>query len=508
MRELLDGLNRSQRGAVTHPGGPLLVIAGAGTGKTRTVTSRFAWLVEQGAAPDEVLALTFSSSATAEMRERLEGLIESPYEDLHVSPFHAFCSRLLADEALEVGIDPFFSPVTPADRLALLLERLEELTIRHHEIRGNPAPLLASFVSRIDRLKDEMVSCSDYRAYAERLIDEAGEADAAARATAAREFEFARLYADHDRLLAERGALDFGDLIVRAFRMLHEKPHVRERLARRFRHVLVDEYQDTNFAQGMLLRLLVEEHGTVTVVGDDDQAIYRFRGASQKNLVEFERELPDVSTIKLERNFRSGRRILDAATAVVAPIDARMKKKLTGASGGRVRFWGCSSERAQAQAVAAETERLIAGGVPPEEIAVLARSVKSEGAVVAAALEERAIPFRTLGSAAYFQRAEVRDVLAWLRALADPGDSGAVVRALSRPPIELRSVDVARLTQLARRRKLDMPSAVAAALEGPQLSEEGRDRARAFLRLYRSASTAFEDRRPDAFVMRLIERIG
>jgi DNA helicase-2/ATP-dependent DNA helicase PcrA len=158
--------------------------------------------------------------------------------------------------------------------------------------------------------------------------------------------------------------------------------------------------------------------------------------------------------------------------------------------------------------VAAEAEQLIAGGVAPERIAVLVRSVKTEGAVIASALEERAVPARTCGAAAYFQRAEVRDVLAWLRALADPNDSGAVVRALSRPPVELRSVDVARLTQLARRRKLDMPSAVAAALEGPQLSEEGRDRARAFLRLYRSAANAFEDRRPDAFVLRLIERIG
>jgi DNA helicase II / ATP-dependent DNA helicase PcrA len=173
-----------------------------------------------------------------------------------------------------------------------------------------------------------------------------------------------------------------------------------------------------------------------------------------------------------------------------------------------VRFWRARSERAQAQAVAAEAERLIAGGVAPERIAVLVKSVKSEGAVIASALEERAVPARTCGAAAYFQRAEVRDVLAWLRALADPNDSGAVVRALSRPPVELRSVDVARLTQLARRRKLDMPSAVAAALEGPQLSEEGRDRARSFLRLYRSASNAFEDRRPDAFVLRLIERIG
>src|SRR3954462_7852814 len=396
-----DGLNRSQLAAVTHPGGPLLVIAGAGTGKTRTLTERFAWLVDQGAAPDEVLALTFSSPAAAEMRERLEALIDSPYEDLHVSTFHSFCSHLLTEEALEVGLDPFFSPVTPADRLALLLERIEELTIRHHEIRGNPAPLLASFASRIARLKDEMVSCADYRAYAERLIDECGAADDAARAHAARELEFARVYADHDRLLGDQDALDFGDLIVRAFKMLHEKPHVRERVSRRFRHVLVDEYQDTNFAQGMLLRLLVEEHENVTVVGDDDQAIYRFRGASQKNLRDFEREFPKATAVRLERNYRSGRRILDAAHAVVEPAPDRIEKRLTGAKGGSVRFWRCHSDRAQAQAVAAEAERLVVKeGVSPHELCVLVRSVKNQGQVIASALEERAVPFRLVGSAA------------------------------------------------------------------------------------------------------------
>jgi DNA helicase II / ATP-dependent DNA helicase PcrA len=484
MPDLLDGLNANQRAVVTHPGGPLLVVAGPGTGKTRTLTQRFAWLVEQGIPADCVLALTFSSAAAAAMSERLEVLLEAPYEDLNILTFHTFCIKLLQDEALEAGVDPFFSPVTPADRLALLLDRIDELSLRHHEIRGNPAPLLASFVSRIDRLKDEMVSAEDVVGWAERLPEDSD----AARARACREREFGRLYRDHDRLLDERGALDLGDLIVRSFRLLHECPHVRERTARRFRHVLVDEYQETNFAERMLLHLLVDEHEGVTVVADDER---------------FADDLPGAATIRLERNVRSGRRILDAAGAVKPP-----RRKLTGASGGRVRFWRCRSERAQAQAVAAEADRLVADGVPPEEICVLVRSVKAEGPVVAAALEERAVPFRTCGAAAYFQRAEVRDVLAWLRALADPHDSGAVVRALGRPPIELRSVDVARLTQLARRRKLDMPSAVAAALEGPQLSEEGRDRARAFLRLYRSAATAFEDRRPDAFVMRLIERIG
>src|SRR5215213_9465620 len=484
MPVVLDGLNRAQEAAVTHSDGPLVVVAGAGTGKTHTVVHRFAWLVDEGVPAEQILALTFSAPAAADLRERLEALLESPYEELHVETFRSFCLRLLQDEALEAGVDPFLSPVTPADRLALLLERIDDLSLRAHEIRGNPAPLLASFVSRIDRLKHEMVSAQEYRAYAKRLTSEA--AGDAARAHAARELEFARMYADHDRLLAERGALDYGDLVLRAFQLLHERPHVLERVARRFRHVLVDEYQETDFAEGMLLRLLIEEHQQVTVVGSDAR---------------FLEELPEARVVKLERNCRSGRRILDAAAAV-------RPGRLTGASGGRVRFWRARSERAQAQAVAGEAEQLIAGGVPPERIAVLVRSVKSEGAVIASALEERAVPARTCGAAAYFQRAEVRDVLAWLRALADPNDSGAVVRALSRPPVELRSVDVARLTQLARRRKLDMPAAVAAALEGPQLSEEGRDRARAFLRLYRSASNAFEDRRPDAFVLRLIERIG
>src|SRR5215212_8605273 len=172
MPDLLDGLNANQRAVVTHPGGPLLVVAGAGTGKTRTLTRRFAWLVEQGTPTDCILALTFSSPAAAEMREHLETLLDAPYEELNVSTFHSFCLKLLRDEALEACVDPFLTPVTPADRLALLLERIDDLTLRHHEIRGNPAPLLASFVARIDRLKSQAVSAEEYGRYAERLAIE------------------------------------------------------------------------------------------------------------------------------------------------------------------------------------------------------------------------------------------------------------------------------------------------------------------------------------------------
>src|SRR6187455_1796418 len=184
----LDGLNRAQEEAVAHADGPLVVVAGAGTGKTHTLVHRFAWLVDQGVAADRILALTFSPPAAADLRERLEALLDSPYEELHVETFRSFAVRLLQDEALEACVDPFLTPVTPADRLALLLERIHDLSLREHEIRGNPAPLLASFVARIDRLKDEMVSADDYRAYAERMLD-AAEGDAA-RASAARELEF------------------------------------------------------------------------------------------------------------------------------------------------------------------------------------------------------------------------------------------------------------------------------------------------------------------------------
>jgi DNA helicase-2/ATP-dependent DNA helicase PcrA len=501
-------LTPAQLEAVQHPGGPLLIVAGAGTGKTRTLAERFAWLVEHDVGPEEILVLTFSSGAAEELRERIEAAIARPYEELTVTTFHAFCGRLLRDEANEAGVDPFATPVTPADRLAMLLERIDDLPLSQHDLRGNPSALLGSVVQRIDRLKDELISPADYSAWAATLPEDTD----ANRMRAAREREFADIFAAHDRMLAEAGTLDFGDLVLHAFRVLRERPHVRARLAQRFRHVLVDEFQDTNFAQGLLLRLLVGEHGNLAVAGDDDQAIYRFRGASTKNLRDFQAESLGVKVVRLEESFRSGQRILDASHAVVAPNEDRIEKRLTaapGTPGGEVAFWRCANERAQAQAVAADVERLIArDGVAPEDVCVLVRSVKGEGQAVAVALEERAVPYRLTGAAAFFQRAEVRDLLAWLRLLEDPGDAGAVVRALARPPIELRSIDLARVTQIARRRKLDMVGALGAALESPQIPPEARERIITFLKLYRSASGALDSTRPDLFVHRLIERLG
>src|SRR3954452_16695396 len=487
--------------AVAHTGGPLLVLGGAGTGKTTVLCDRFGWLVREGGlTPESILALTISEAGATALRERLEGSHEGGFEELAVTTVHGFCARLLHDEALEAGLDPFAAPVTPADRVAMLLERIDELPLASHDIRGNPSALLGSIVGRIDRLKDELVSPEDYSAWAGTLGPEAE-----------REREFAAIYAAHDRMLEEAGTLDSGDLLLHAFRFLRTQPRVRARVTARYRHVLVDELEDANFAQGLLVRLLAGESGQVTAAGDDDQAIHRLHGAAAKNLRDFQAEWPGVTVVRLEDSLRCPERILGAARAVAEPAPDRIPKVLRGRAGthSEVAFWRCESERAQAQAVAAEIERLVArdersgdeasgrSRVAPEDICVLVRSVRNEGQAVAVALEERAVPHRLAGAAAFFQRAEVRDLLAWLRLLVDPGDAGAVVRALARAPVELRAIDIARCTQIARRRKLDMVAALGAALESPQIPPEARERIRTFFKLYRAASAALDSARPD-----------
>jgi DNA helicase-2/ATP-dependent DNA helicase PcrA len=497
----VPALSPAQRAAVEHPGGPLLILGGAGTGKTTVLAERFAQLVAGGAAPETLLMLCFSTAAADAMRERLEDRLPGAYEELAVTTFHGFCGRLLHDEALEAGLDPFVTPVSAADRLAMLLERIDDLPLRHHDLRGNPSAALGAIVRRVDRLKAELVSAEDYSAWAATLPE-----------ASAREREFAELYAIHDGMLAEAGTLDSGDLVLQAFRLLRTKPHVRARLAGRHRHVLLDELQDANFAQGLLLRLLVAEHGNVTAAADDDQAIHRFRGAATKNVHDFRAEWPLAEVVRLERSFRSGERILRAARAVCEPAPDRIEKTLEAdpsRPAGDVAFWQCATERAQAQAVAADVERLLAReDVRPEDVCVLVRSVRGEGQAVAVAFEERAVPYRLSGAAAFFQRAEVRDLLAWLRLLVDPGDAGAVVRALARPPVELRAIDLARVTQIARRRKLDMVAALGAALESPQIPPEARERISQFLKLHRAAAAAIDSTRPDLYVHRLVERLG
>ncbi len=507
----IPALTPAQARAVRHRGGPLLVLGGAGTGKTTVLVARFAWLVQAGAEPESILALSASAAGAAALRRGVEDALERPYEELAVDTVQGFCARLLREEAAEAGVDAFFAPVTPADRLALLLERMDDLQLRRHDLGGRPAVLLAGVIERIDRLKDALVTAADYAAWAGALP----EGDDAQRARAAREVEFARLYLDHDRLLAEEAALDSGELVLRTIALLDGHPHVRARAGARHPHLLVDQLADLERAPAQLVQRLAGaasavEDATVTATADDDQAAAERPDGGAAGLAAelvHPRSAP-VEVVRLERSLRCPERVLTAARAVVAPIAGREERPLTGEPGGTVRFWRAAGERAQAQAVAAEVERLVRGGVDPARIGVLVGSVRDEGRDVALAFEERAIPFRVVGAADFFAQTEVRDVLAWLRLLADPADAGAVVRALARPPIELRSVDLARCVQIARRRKLDMVSGLVAATESPQLPPEARERIHDFLKRYRGAAAALDTTRPDLFVHRLIDRLG
>jgi DNA helicase-2/ATP-dependent DNA helicase PcrA len=502
-------LTPGQARAVSHRGGPLVVLGGAGSGRTHTLVARFAALVADGVAPESILLLARTGAAADALRARVEDALgDRPFEELPIMPLHAMCARLLRDEALEAGIDPFAVTASPADRLALLLERVDELRLRRHDLRGRPAAVLGGVIARIDRLKEAGVRPARYAEWAATLPsdEERGE----------REREFAGLFEAHDRLLLEHGLLDFGELVLRAQELLEQRPHVRARTAGRWQHVLVDDLEDATPAQLRVVRLLAAEHGDLVAAADDDQAVDEPRvvAARLHALLGDRIGGRPVEIVRLPHSLRCPDRVVTAAEAVVAPIADRLDAGLEGTdwegSGtpGDVRLWRCASERAQAQGVAAAIERLIREGTPAGRIGVLVRSVRHEGQELAVALEERALPYRLAGAAAFFGQAEVRDVLAWLRLLVNPADAGAAVRALARPPIELHSVDLARCIQIARRRKLDMISALVAATESPQLPPEARERVLAFLKLHRQAAAALDTTRPDLFVHRLVERLG
>ena len=471
----LDPLLPIQRDAVTCDCEPLLVLGAAGTGKTRTLEGRFTWFVEQGCRPERVLLLTPSAARADATRARLELVLDGGYDELFVISPIELAGLILSGAGS--GLDPLEPVLGPAERFAMLLERIDRLSIERHDFGGSANALLAGFIRRIDRLKAHLVGAEEYARWAGR--PSASDAEV--------EREFAEVYRVHEQMLAEVGARDAGDLIRDALRVVRERPAA----AQRFEHVLVDDAHDLDLASATLSREVAGSR--LTVAADPARAGGNVRAEQFAHAV------------TLDQSLRVPRRVLRAGVAAAAvacswePTDAE----------GEIAFWSCANERAQAQSAAADIERLIvADGVSPGQIAVLVPAISREGQAVAVALEERAVAHRVVGETAFFRRAEIRDVLAWLRLLADPTDAAAVVRALARPPVELRSVDIARCTQIARRRKLDMVAALAAAIESPQVPPEARERIRGFLKLYRAGMSTIDSTRPDLYVHRLIDRLG
>jgi DNA helicase-2/ATP-dependent DNA helicase PcrA len=454
-----------RRRAIEHGEGPLLIVGASGTGKTELLARRLGHLVAAGTRPECVLAIASSRTTAARLRGRCEALLEGSFEELWVGSWDAIGERILREFAEEAGLDPFFDVLGRAERLAMLLDRLDRLPLRRHEIRGNPAGLVARLLARIDRLKAERVGPTTLTERAR----EASAEDEAGREAQRRELEFAELYATHDRILAETGSLDRGDVFLALDCLLVERPDVRRQIAERWRYLMVDELEEATAAQLAVVESLARDNPNQLFAGEGDEPERWFRGL-----------FPEGGRIRLEQRFREP----------------------------QLGFWRCANERAQAQATARAVEHLIAHGTAPEEICVLVENPAKGGGAVAAAMEERGIPFHLFGPAALFQRPEVRDAIAWLRVLAAPDDSAAAARALTRPPVELRSGDLARLTTIARRRKQDMVAACEAALDSPQFQPEARERIQSFLKLYANAAAVMEERRADVFVRRLIEQVG
>jgi DNA helicase-2/ATP-dependent DNA helicase PcrA len=457
---ILAGLSEAQREAVLHGEGPLLIIAGAGTGKTTVLTRRIAHLISsKRARPEEILALTFTEKAAFEMAERVDQLIPYGYAETWISTFHAFGDRVLREGALEAGMNPEFRVLSRPEQIIFLRERIFQLPLRRFRPLGDPTKHLAALLGVVSRAKDEDVSAEEYRAWAEGLG--ASAATEAEHDNVERQLEIAAFYEAYQRLLAEAGLVDFGDQIHLALGLLRSRPALLASLRERCRHVLVDEFQDTNHAQLEMLRLVAGGPAPdITVVGDDDQAIYRWRGAAAGNLLAFRELYPRARQVVLNENHRSTQEVLDAASRliaynnpyrleVVAGVDKRLRSQR--GSGPPVRHVHFDTVSAEADGVAALVAERLRQGSRPRDVAILVRS-NADADPFQRALNVKGIPHRFSGSRGLYAREEVRLLVAFLRALASPDDSVSVFYLAGSDLYRLPEVDLLRLNQYARRK--------------------------------------------------------
>jgi DNA helicase-2/ATP-dependent DNA helicase PcrA len=497
-QELLAELNPQQRAAVEHAGGPLLVVAGAGSGKTRVLTHRVAYLLaHRDVAPGQVLAITFTNKAAAELRQRVSALVGRRAEVMWVSTFHSMCVRVLRAQARHLsGLTSSFSIYDADDsrRLVAMVARDLDLDPKRY-----PARTLAA---KISKLKNELV-----------------DADCAA-ATAGTDFDrrVAELYAGYQQRLVTSNALDFDDLILRTVQLLQDFPDIAEHYRRRFRHILVDEYQDTNHAQYVLIRELVgpaqPDPAELCVVGDADQAIYAFRGATIRNIEQFERDFPNARTILLEQNYRSTQTILSAANSVIARNPGRQDKRLWSAAGDGEPIVGyvADNEHDEAAFVAAEIDHLVDSGKARfGDVAVFYRT-NNASRVFEEMFIRLGLPYKVVGGVRFYERREVRDALAYLRVLDNPEDTVSLRRILNTPRRGIGDRAQAALSSYAERERISFAAALRAASAGadiPLLSPRSRNAITAFVELMDELREMVTRREPVAQILEaVLERSG
>ncbi|WP_083841849.1 DNA helicase PcrA [Mobilicoccus pelagius] len=466
VERLLEGLNPQQREAVVHEGAPLLIVAGAGSGKTRVLTHRIAYLLAQRHVhPGQILAITFTNKAAAEMRERVEALVGPRARSMWVSTFHSACVRILRKEATRVGLKSNFSIYDAADS-----QRLMAMVMRDLDLDPKRYPP-RSFSTQISNLKNELVDPEEFASRASH--EDASPGDSV----------LAEAYTMYQRRLAEANAMDFDDLIMTTVNILQAFPDVAEYYRRRFRHVLVDEYQDTNHAQYVLVRELAApvevgpgEHpvapGELVVVGDADQSIYAFRGATIRNIVEFEQDYPDAHTILLEQNYRSTNTVLEAANAVIAKNTERRPKRLwtDAGEGEKIVGYVADSEHDEAAFVARRIDDLTDHlGVRPGDVAVFYRT-NAMSRALEEVLVRVGLPYKIVGGTRFYERREIKDALAYLRVIANPADTVNLRRIVNVPKRGIGDRAQACVSMLAERDRLSFVQALAMAEEAPGIA--------------------------------------
>jgi DNA helicase-2/ATP-dependent DNA helicase PcrA len=491
---LLDGLNPQQRAAVVHSGGPLLIVAGAGSGKTRVLTHRIAYLLgERDVHPGQILAITFTNKAAGEMKERVDSLVGPRSRAMWVMTFHSACVRILRREASRLGFPSSFSIYDQADS-----QRLMALVCRELDLDPKRYPP-KSFSNQVSSLKNELIDYETYKS----------------RATTHMDQTLAEAYEMYQARLVQAGAMDFDDLIMTTVNVLQIFPDVAEHYRRRFRHVMVDEYQDTNHAQYELVRELtapVEGLGAaeLCVVGDADQSIYAFRGATIRNILEFERDYPDATTILLEQNYRSTQRILSAANAVIERNDNRKPKRLWSDQGEGEKIIGyvADNEHDEASFVASAIDKLTDNtDVIPGDVAIFYRT-NAQSRVFEEVFIRVGLPYKVVGGVRFYERKEIRDLLAYLRVLANPEDTVSLRRILNVPKRGIGDRAEACVEAYASRQRISFWQALRTPHDVPGLATRSLNQIADFVKLLDELRAMVEAHSPAEIVEAVLVRSG
>ena len=501
MNKILDNLNDKQLEAVTHFTGPLLVIAGAGSGKTRALTHRIAYLIqEKGISPWNILAVTFTNKAAKEMKKRIAKLVmgevpedfEQNFENRAmptIGTFHSVCIRILRKHIHLLGYENVFVVYDAADQQILVKRIIEEMGLDVKKV--TPKAVL----SHISNAKNQLLGPGDYMQYANDFFSE----------------KVAQIFPKYQRTLQKNNALDFDDIIMKTVELFQQFPDVLDYYQEKFRFISVDEYQDTNKAQFILIKLLAQKYQNVCVIGDADQSIYSWRGATIQNILDFEKDYPDTKVVMLEQNYRSTQIILDASNTMIQKNLKRKDKKLwTDREGGqKIKHWLADNERHEGELVATEIEKLLIGSESPRynDFVVLYRT-NAQSRVMEEVLLKHGIPYRIVGGIRFYQRKEVKDVLAYLRVIQNPNDSVSLLRIINVPTRKIGAKTLEAIQEFSMRNNISLFSAMMLAGDVPELSGSKSEEFLKFVKLIKELQQLNTEFQASGMIKHVLDRSG